>query len=136
MALTTSLRSPPRPAESWRSGRRRQSGRAALSPDDRCLAYTSVQSGRPEAVVTTFPSLGQRWRLTTEGGFALSWSTDGCEILVATPSGHLVAHPVSTRGGFAARLPAIVVATESTRFHRELPRRRAMPLRPRAMAGS
>jgi len=74
---------------------------AAFSPRDNYVAFGSLESGRPEVYVTTFPDHRQTWSLTTEGGQVLSWRNDGREILVATSSGHIAAYPVSTEGGFS-----------------------------------
>ena len=82
---------------------------AVFSPDDCYVAFSSNESGRSEAYVTTFPERGQTWQLTTEGGEVLSWRADGREILVATLSGHIAAYPVSTVGGFTAGQPTILV---------------------------
>ena len=82
---------------------------AAFSPDDHYVAFTSTESGRAEVAVTTFPERRQTWSLTTDGGRVLSWRADGREILVATLSGHIVAYPVSTEGGFSAGQPAVLV---------------------------
>ena len=82
---------------------------AAFSPDDHHVAFTSEESGRAEVSVTTFPERRQTWSLTTEGGRVLSWRADGREILVATLSGHIVAYPVSTDGGFSAGQPTVLV---------------------------
>jgi hypothetical protein len=82
---------------------------SAFSPDDSFIAFTSVQSGRPEVYVTTFPDHRQTWPVTTAGGRVLSWSDDGRELLVATPSGHIAAYPVSTTGGFSHGQPTILV---------------------------
>jgi Tol biopolymer transport system component len=82
---------------------------AAFSSDDKFVAFTSLQSGRPEVYVTTFPDHRQTWPITTDGGRVLSWSDDGREILVATSSGHIAAYPVSTAGGFSHGQPTILV---------------------------
>jgi eukaryotic-like serine/threonine-protein kinase len=82
---------------------------AVFSPDDRHVAFSSIESGRREVYVTTFPERRQTWPLTTEGGRVLSWSNDGREILVATLSGHIAAYPVSTEGGFTSGQPTILI---------------------------
>ena len=82
---------------------------AVFSPDDRYVAFSSIESGRVEVYVTTFPERRQTWPLTTEGGSVLSWRADGREILVATLSGHIAAYPVSTEGGFTAGQPTILI---------------------------
>ena len=82
---------------------------AVFSPDDRYVAFSSMESGRKEVYVTTFPERRQTWPLTTEGGRVLSWRNDGREILVATLSGHIAAYPVSTEGGFTSGQPTILI---------------------------
>jgi Tol biopolymer transport system component len=83
---------------------------AVFSPDTQFVAFTSWETGRDEAYVTTFPERRQTWPLTTDGGNVLSWSADGKEILVATLSGHIVAYPVSTSGdNFSAGAPQVLI---------------------------
>jgi Tol biopolymer transport system component len=82
---------------------------ASFSPHDDFVAFTSQESGRAEVYVTTFPQRTQTWPLTTDGGRILSWSKDGREILVSTLSGHIVAYPVSTDGGFSHGQPTTLV---------------------------
>jgi len=82
---------------------------ACFSPRDDLVAFTSQESGRPEVYVTTFPDRRQTWPITTDGGKVLSWRDDGREILVATLSGHIVAYPVSTEGGFSHGQPTTLV---------------------------
>jgi hypothetical protein len=83
---------------------------AVFSPRDDYVAFASRESGRPEVYVTTFPDPRQTWPVTTDGGQVLSWSSDGREILVATLSGHIVAYPVSTDGGFSRGQPTTLVS--------------------------
>ncbi len=52
-------------------------GQAHLSPDERYVAYMSSESGRAEVYVATFPDLGDRWTVTSNGGGAPQWSPDG-----------------------------------------------------------
>jgi Tol biopolymer transport system component len=82
---------------------------ASFSPRDDYLAFSSQESGRPEVYVTTFPDRRRTSPLTTEGGWVVSWSSDGREILVATLSGHIAGYPVSTDGGFSHGQPTILV---------------------------
>ncbi len=82
---------------------------AVFSPKDDLVAFTSLESGRHEVYVTTFPERRQTWPVTTEGGRVLSWSQDGREILVATLSGHIAAYPVSTEAGFSLGQPTTLV---------------------------
>jgi dipeptidyl aminopeptidase/acylaminoacyl peptidase len=91
------------------AGPRVVDAQAFFSPHDDLVAFTSRESGRPEVYVTTFPDHRQTWPLTTEGGQVLSWRKDGREILVATLSGHIVAYPASTDGGFSHGEPTTLV---------------------------
>ena len=52
----------------------------AISPDGQWLAYRSDESGRDEVYVERFPELGGRVQISTEGGQAPLWSSDGREL--------------------------------------------------------
>lgn len=47
---------------------------ASLSPDGRWLAYISNESGRNQIHVMSYPSLGTRWPLTSDGAAAYEWA--------------------------------------------------------------
>jgi hypothetical protein len=51
-----------------------------FAPDGRFLAYVSDESGREEVYVQSYPSTGDRWQLSTEGGTESLWSPDGKEL--------------------------------------------------------
>jgi Tol biopolymer transport system component len=53
---------------------------ATFSPDGHWLAYTSNESGRDEVYVLSFPSLGGKWQVSTEGGAEPVWNTNGREL--------------------------------------------------------
>jgi eukaryotic-like serine/threonine-protein kinase len=82
---------------------------AAFSPDGRFVAFTSPESGRAEVYVTMFPERRQTWPITTEGGYVVSWSADGKELLVATLTGHIVGYPVTAGDTFSAGAPQVLV---------------------------
>jgi serine/threonine protein kinase len=83
---------------------------AVFSPDTRFVAFSTLETGRSEVHVTTFPDRAQTWSVTTDGGNVISWSADGREILVATLSGHIVAYPVRLSGGtFSAGVPQVLI---------------------------
>src|SRR6516164_1463417 len=72
---------------------------AQISPDERWLAYTSVESGRPEIYVVPFfpaakadakPVTG-RWTVSTAGGTQPRWRGDGKELFYVAPDGKLMA---------------------------------------------
>ena len=56
---------------------------ARLSPDDKWLAYTSDETGKPELYVTPFPGTGSKWQISNGGiigreqNFVMDWSADG-----------------------------------------------------------
>jgi hypothetical protein len=84
--------------------------RGSFSPDGRFVAFNSMETGRAEVYVTTFPERRQTWPVTTEGGRVLSWRADGKELLVATLTGHIVAYPVTTTSdNFSAGAPQVLV---------------------------
>jgi eukaryotic-like serine/threonine-protein kinase len=58
----------------------------ALSPDGRCLAYVTDESGRAEVVAVSFPDASAKRQLSTDGGTEPLWSPDGSELFYR--SGH------------------------------------------------
>ncbi len=54
---------------------------AALSPDDRLLAYASEQSGRWEVYVQALGGGSGTWQISTDGGIRPRWRADGRELL-------------------------------------------------------
>jgi serine/threonine-protein kinase len=83
---------------------------AALSPDDRWLAYQSNESGRPEVYVRDLTGTGARWQISTEGGEEPHWSPDGRELFyrngnlfmsvtISAGSSFQVGKPVNLFGG-------------------------------------
>jgi dipeptidyl aminopeptidase/acylaminoacyl peptidase len=51
-----------------------------FSPDGRYLAYQSNETGRPEVYVNSIET-GQRWLISTEGGFNPRWAPDGDQVI-------------------------------------------------------
>jgi Tol biopolymer transport system component len=51
-----------------------------LSPDGHWLAYTSGESGSPEAYVVAFRGGQGKWQVSTNGGYQPQWSHDGKEL--------------------------------------------------------
>ncbi|HEX9366548.1 MAG TPA: protein kinase [Vicinamibacterales bacterium] len=50
---------------------------ASFSPDGRWVAYTSDDSGTPELYVQSFPTPGEKYRVTTEGVLVGWWTAAG-----------------------------------------------------------
>ena len=69
---------------------------AALSPNDKWLAYTSNESGRDEIFVRPFPNTADgRWQVSTTGGSAARWSHSGRELFYESAAGDLMAVAVT-----------------------------------------
>jgi Tol biopolymer transport system component len=61
-----------------------------LSPDGRWLAYASDESGQFEVYVRSFPDLGNKWQISTDGGIEPAWSPDGTELFYRDEDGLMV----------------------------------------------
>jgi serine/threonine-protein kinase len=63
-----------------------------ISPDGRWLAYVSNETGDAEVYVQAFPGLGEKRRVSTEGGIEPAWSRDGRRLIFLSPSakGHRI----------------------------------------------
>jgi hypothetical protein len=58
---------------------------AEFSPDGRWMAYTSTESGRSEVYVQPYPGPGSRVQISTQGGSAPAWTSNGTEIVYIGP---------------------------------------------------
>jgi Tol biopolymer transport system component/tRNA A-37 threonylcarbamoyl transferase component Bud32 len=56
----------------------------SISPDGKWLAYSSDESGTEEVYVTTFPTPGARWPISSGGGTAPEWAKNGKSIYYAS----------------------------------------------------
>jgi len=73
---------------------------AAISPNDRWLAYVSNETGRDEVYVRPFPEGGGRWLVSTAGGTEPRWRRDGLELFYRNAD-TLIAVQVRTQPDFA-----------------------------------
>jgi serine/threonine protein kinase len=83
---------------------------ARFSPDSKWVAYTSEESGRPEVYVQSFPPTGNKWLISTAGGFQPRWRADGKELFYLSPvaDDQFMAVDILTRPGesdFRAGVP-------------------------------
>lgn len=78
---------------------------ARVSPDGRWLAYTSDETGKPQVYVTTFPTPGGRWRISTSGGLDPQWRGDGRELYYLATDHTLMAVTVADGRTFEAQIP-------------------------------
>jgi Tol biopolymer transport system component len=105
---------------------------AAFSPDGRWVAFSSTAgSDVPEVYVTRFPTAGQAWRVSADGGTQARWRRDGREIFYLAPDRRLMSATVTLEDDsvkvnrieplFTMRFPygayhAFDVATDGQRF--------------------
>jgi Tol biopolymer transport system component len=82
-------------------------GDPALSPDGRWLAYTSNESGKNEVYVQSFPSGGERVRVSTDGGNDPRWARDGHELFYIAAS-RMYAARVTTTPKFSVATPVML----------------------------
>jgi Tol biopolymer transport system component len=68
---------------------------AALTRDDRLLAYRSEQSGRSEIYVQSLGSEQGRWQISSEGGRRPRWRADGRELFFLAPPDRLMSVDVT-----------------------------------------
>ena len=81
-----------------------------FSPDGRWVAYHSNESGRAggaEVYVKPFPGPGQRWQISTDGGYGAAWSPDGHELFYIRGR-QLMAVDVRTKPTFNAGTPYVL----------------------------
>jgi len=70
---------------------------AVWSPDGRWFAYMSDESGQYEAYVRSYPDMGGRWQVSSDGAFDPFWSLDG-RTLYFLRDGQIWAVPVAPSG--------------------------------------
>jgi Tol biopolymer transport system component len=70
-------------------------GRPSISPDGAWIAYQANDSGRFEVYVQPFPELGERHRVSTEGGASPLWHPNGRE-LVYRKDRMMISVPITT----------------------------------------
>jgi eukaryotic-like serine/threonine-protein kinase len=69
-----------------------------ISPNSKWMAYTSMESGRPEIYVVAFPKPEGKRQISTGGGTRARWRRDGGELFFLSPSAELNAVDVNTSG--------------------------------------
>jgi hypothetical protein len=80
---------------------------AALSPDERWIAYSSERSGRREVYVQALSGTGQSL-VSTGGGEETHWAPDGSALYYRVDD-RLMSVPVQRARGFVAGKPALVL---------------------------
>jgi Tol biopolymer transport system component len=82
-----------------------------LSPDGQWIVFDTSESGRWEVYVRRFPSGGEKWRVSTDGGWDPRWHANGLEIFYLNPEGTLMVVPVKAGTSFEAGISRPLFAT-------------------------
>jgi eukaryotic-like serine/threonine-protein kinase len=71
-------------------------GTGQVSPNGRWLAYHSIESGRYEVYVQSFPTRGAgKWQVSKDGAANARWRGDGRELFYYALDGQLMAAPIT-----------------------------------------
>jgi serine/threonine protein kinase/Tol biopolymer transport system component len=73
---------------------------AVFSPNGHFIAYTSDESGRSEVYVQRFPLSGEKWVISSGGGFLPQWREDGKELFYVTTDGKVMSAELESDGAF------------------------------------
>ena len=82
-------------------------GGAMFSPDGRWIAYVSLESGRSEVYVRSFPKPGGKWQISTGGGTAPTWSRTKRELFYGANGQIMVAAFAVNGDSFRAEPPRL-----------------------------
>jgi Tol biopolymer transport system component/predicted Ser/Thr protein kinase len=87
-----------------------------LSPDGRWIAYSSDESDQFQIYVESFPPGRGKWRVSTNGGRAPEWRSDGRELYFIDNDGKLVAVPITGSSTFEVGTPVVLFETRTPPF--------------------
>jgi Tol biopolymer transport system component len=78
-----------------------------ISPNGRWLAYVSDETGRFEVYVTSFPTAGGKYQVSTEGGTEAAWAPNGRELFWRNQEKFMAAG-VNAGTSFAVEKPRVL----------------------------
>ena len=84
---------------------------ARFSPDGRWIAYRSLESGRFEVYVRSFPDGGERQQISTNGGAQPMWSPKGGELFYKEGDRMMVVD-YETKPAFRASKPTLLFESQ------------------------
>jgi Tol biopolymer transport system component len=87
-----------------------------LSTNGHWFAYESDESGQFEVYVESFPPGRGKWRVSTNGGRAPEWRSDGKELYFIDNDGHLVAVAVTVGATFDVGPSSVLFETRTSPF--------------------
>ena len=70
----------------------------ALSPDGKWLAYSTLESGRPEIYIVPFRQGSGRWEVSTSGGLWPRWRHDGKELFYLALDNKIMSAQIAEAG--------------------------------------
>jgi hypothetical protein len=79
-----------------------------LSPDGRWIAYSSLESGRWEIYVQSFPQLTGKWQVSVNGGGDPAWRRDGKEMYFLEGTKIMALEVKASPSGFEAGTPKLL----------------------------
>lgn len=76
-----------------------------FSPDGRWIAYNSNESDKNQVYVTKFPTTGERWQVSADGGVQPMWRRDGRELYFLGLDSTMFAVEIRPAANFEAGVP-------------------------------
>jgi Tol biopolymer transport system component len=67
-----------------------------LSPDGKYVVYSTIESGRADVYVASFPSFAAKRKVSTNGGLSPVWRKDGKEVLYMVEDGRMMSSEIRT----------------------------------------
>ena len=83
----------------------------SISSDERWVAYNSLESGRCEVYLATFPTFTEKRQVSVSGGCQPFWRKDGKELFYLALSGKLMAAEVKGGATPQAGVPRVLFQT-------------------------
>ena len=88
-----------------------------FSPDSEWLAYNSDDSGSHQVYVISFPAADQRRQISTEGGAAPRWRSDGRELYYLALDGKMMAVDIELGESIGSGIPRVLFETGLTTLY-------------------
>jgi Tol biopolymer transport system component len=82
-----------------------RAGHSQFSPDGRWIAYAAENGDSRDVYVQSYPSTGQRWVVSINGGDQPRWRADGRELIYLSEHRFFMAVDIETQPTFRAGVP-------------------------------